>query len=122
MRIDKYLWCVRLCKTRTVATEVCAAGKITMDEKPVKPSREIGPGEVFKMRQTPIWRLFEIVDIPKSRVGAKLVTQYLRETTDSLEMEQLEEVRRLNAENRAAGTTGRPTKKDRRNLNRFKDI
>lgn len=100
---------------------MCASERITMGDKPVKPSREIAPGDVFKLRQSPIWRVFQVVEIPRSRVGAALVAQYLRETTDQGELAHLREIERLNAENRALGATGRPTKRDRRDLDRFKD-
>lgn len=121
MRIDKFLWCVRLCKTRSIATGLCTSERITMGDKPVKASREVAPGDVFKLRQPPIWRVFEIADIPKNRVGAKLVAQYLRETTGQGELAHLKEIERLNAENRALGASGRPTKRNRRDLDRFKD-
>lgn len=121
MRIDKYLWCVRLAKTRSQAAALCAEGRVVMGDIVVKPAREVKPNEELRIKDNPVYRSYRIKAIPKSRVSAALVAEYLSETTGALELEQLEMVRRMNAENRLQGIVGRPTKRDRRDLDRFKE-
>ncbi|MFN4299377.1 MAG: RNA-binding S4 domain-containing protein [Thermaurantimonas sp.] len=120
MRIDKFLWCVRLFKTRTLATEACNAGKITIDGQPVKPSREVKPGITFTYRNMGINYVYEIKDLPKSRVGAPLVKTYLENKTSQEELEKLEMIRLARAFTRPKGM-GRPTKKERRDIESFLD-
>jgi ribosome-associated heat shock protein Hsp15 len=120
MRADKFLWCVRLTKTRALAAEACEKGRVKCNEAEAKPSKELRFDDIISMRETPIWRTFQILDIPKSRVGPKLVPDFLLETTPSHELERLHEMKRLNLENKSLGTIGRPTKKARRNLDDFR--
>lgn len=120
MRIDKYLWCVRLFKTRTLATEACNAGKILIDGQPVKPSREVRPGTTFTYRNAGIHYVYEVIDLPKSRVGAALVKTYLENKTPQEELEKLEMIRLAKAFTRPKGM-GRPTKKERRDIESFLD-
>lgn len=119
MRIDKYLWCVRLCKTRSIAAALCQSGKVKVDGVEVKPAKELKVGDVFEVRENPVWREFKVLSFPKSRVGAKLVPDLMVELTDEVLLEDLEAVKKMNAENRHHGIIGRPTKKQRRNLDRF---
>jgi ribosome-associated heat shock protein Hsp15 len=86
----------------------------------VKPSKEVKAGDEVSVKVIPIWRSYEVIDIPKSRVGAKLVNDYARETTAEEDLEELEKVRLMNKQNRESGIFGRPTKRNRRNLDRFK--
>lgn len=120
MRIDKYLWCVRLCKTRSIASALCQAGKVKVDGVEVKPAKELKVGNVFEVRENPIWREFKVLGFPKSRVGAKLVPDFLVELTDESLLHELATVQKMNSENRGHGIIGRPTKKQRRNLDQFK--
>jgi len=119
MRIDKYLWCVRLFKTRSIATEAVSSGKVKLNGENPKPGKEVKGGDRVEVKVPPIWRTYKVKDFPKSRVGAKLVFEYLVETTDENDLAELEMVRKLNAENRNVGIFGRPTKKHRRDLDDF---
>ena len=120
MRIDKYLWCVRLQKTRSRATKFIEAGNVKINgEETKKSSREIRIDQTFSIRVKPIWRTWKVLEIPKSRVGAKLVPDLIREITSEEDLAILEEVKRQNRENRLKGMLGRPTKKNRRNLDDF---
>ena len=76
MRIDQYLWCVRLFKSRNIAANACKKGQVIVNEQSVKPSREILPLDRIKVRKDQIWRHLEVIALPKSRVGAKLVGLY----------------------------------------------
>jgi len=120
MRIDKYLWCVRLQKTRSRATKFIETGNVKINgEETKKASREIRLDQTFSIRVKPIWRTWKVIGIPKSRVGAKLVSDLVREITSEEDLAILEEVKRQNRENRLKGMLGRPTKKNRRNLDDF---
>ena len=120
MRIDKYIWCVRLQKTRSRATKFIEAGNVKINgEETKKSSREIRIDQTFSIRVKPIWRTWKVLGIPKSRVGAKLVPDLIREITSEEDLAILEEVQRRNRENRLKGMLGRPTKKNRRNLDDF---
>ena len=120
MRIDKYIWCVRLQKTRSRAIKFIEAGNVKInDEETKKASREIRIDQTFSIRVKPIWRTWKVLEIPKSRVGAKIVSDLIREITSQEDLAILEEVQRQNRENRLKGMLGRPTKKNRRNLDDF---
>ena len=118
MRIDKFLWCVRLFKSRSIATEHCAAGRVRMGEKEVKASIVVKTGDRFSVKQPPIWRVYEVLDIPPSRIGAKLVEGFLLDRTEPAELEKQELARKVRAEYRDHGE-GRPTKRERRDIDRF---
>lgn len=122
MRVDKFLWCVRLAKTRSIATAEVASGKVKVNGENPKPSKELKIGDSVEIKVVPIWRTYKVKDFPKSRVGAKLVIDYLIETTDENALAELEMVRKLNAENRNVGIFGRPTKKHRRDLDDYMEI
>ena len=122
MRIDKYIWCVRLKKTRSRATKFIEAGNVKINgEETKKASREIRIDQTFSIRAKPIWWTWKVLEIPKSRVGAKLVHDLIREITSEEDLAILEEVQRQNRENRLKGVLGRPTKKNRRDLDDFWD-
>ena len=120
MRIDKYLWHVRLAKTRSIASKNCTSEKVRLNGLIIKPSKEICPGDELVLRDNPTWRKFKVIDIPKNRVGAKLVQDYLLEITPKEDLEQIKIVSEMNRQNRFHGIVGRPTKRDRRDLDRFK--
>src|SRR6187551_1271181 len=113
MRIDKFLWCVRLCKSRSIAADECASGHVRIGDREVKASAEVEPGDRFAVRQAPIWRSFEVLALPASRVGAKLVPDLIADRTSWEDLEKQELARKVRAEHRDPGA-GRPTKRDRR--------
>jgi len=119
-RIDKYLFAVRLYKTRSLASEECRKGKITIGGMNVKPSRELKIGETIQLRRPPITRSYKVLALTESRMAAKLVPEFLLETTPASELEILEVQKNMSVYNRERGT-GRPTKKERRDLDDFFD-
>lgn len=118
IRIDKWLWSVRLFKTRTLAAEACKKGKITLANSPVKASRNIRIGEVIQIKKTPITYSFKVIAFPSSRLGANLVHEYMTNVTPPEQYEILELSKTSGFIDREKGT-GRPTKKDRRALEEF---
>lgn len=120
VRIDKWLWAVRLYKTRSQATEACKKGHVSIGDLPVKASRDVHVGEVVQVRKAPITRSFEVLALTGKRMGAKLVTDFLKDVTPAEELEVLEMQKHMRWSDRAKGT-GRPTKKDRRDLDEFFD-
>ena len=122
MRIDKYLWCIRLFKTRSLASAACNEERVKLNGNFIKASKEISIGDEVEVKSPPVWRSYKVLCIPKSRVGAKLLPDLMAETTDEEALKELEMIRILNSENRSVGIFGRPTKKHRRNLDKFKDL
>lgn len=120
MRIDKYLWCVRYFKTRSLATEACNKGHIKINNAVVKASKDVFIGDAVTIRKNQIYYSIEVIGIPTTRVGAKLVALYIIDTTPAEELERLELVKYSQDYYRGKGT-GRPTKKDRRDLEEFTD-
>lgn len=118
MRIDKFLWCIRYYKTRNLATEVCKKGHVTINGQAVKPSREVFPTDKITLRKDQIVYKLTVLDIPQSRVGAKLVDIYRKDETPAEAFEHLEILKQTKEYYRAKGT-GRPTKKDRRDIYGF---
>lgn len=121
MRIDKWLWTVRLFKTRTQASDACKGGKVKLGGTNVKSSREIHVDDIIEIQQQTIKKIVKILQFPKSRLGAKLVDDYMKDLTPTEEYERLEMMRQLNHEKRDRGD-GRPTKKDRRDIEKLKEI
>lgn len=115
MRIDKFLWCVRVFKTRNQATEACKKGQVRIDEQIVKASREIYGGENISVRKNQIDFQYFVLDIPENRVGAKLVQLLIKDNTPKEAFEKLELLKYSKDYYRKKGT-GRPTKKDRRDI------
>jgi ribosome-associated heat shock protein Hsp15 len=120
IRIDKWLWAVRLYKTRTQASDACRGGKVKMDGQNVKPSREIRIGEEIEVQLGIIRKKITVKAILKNRVGAKLVDDYVEDLTPVEEYEKLDMLKQLNYEKRDRGI-GRPTKKNRRDINKLKN-
>lgn len=118
VRIDKWLWAVRLFKTRSIAIEACKKGRVTIKGITVKPSRMIKLGDVVEVRRPPIIYSFEVLGLSESRMGAKLVPEFMRDVTPATQLEILELSKISGFVDRARGT-GRPTKKDRRELDQF---
>ncbi|OMP31307.1 RNA-binding S4 domain-containing protein [Mangrovimonas sp. DI 80] len=120
MRIDKYLWCVRYYKTRSIATEACKKGHIKINEQVAKPSREVFISDTVELRKDQINYKLRVNDIPPNRVGAKLVDIYRTDLTPKEEFEAKELLKYSQDYYRKKGT-GRPTKKDRRDLEDYHD-
>ncbi|MDR1878083.1 MAG: RNA-binding S4 domain-containing protein [Bacteroidales bacterium] len=118
VRIDKWLWMVRLYKTRTMAGDACSSGKVKIDDVNCKPSREIKIGSIVQVRTGQIQKTIQILNSPKSRIAAKSVPDYYLDLTDKEEYDKLKQLD-SQFEHREHGI-GRPTKKDRRQLNKLK--
>lgn len=114
-RIDKWLWTVRIFKTRSIATEECKKGRVKVNEAEIKPSKDVKPGDIITVRKPPVVYTYKVKDIPKSRIGAKLVPDYLENFTPADELAKLEPGFLAFQGARARGA-GRPTKKERRTL------
>lgn len=120
MRIDKYLWCVRYYKTRNIATEACKKGHVAVNGQQVKPSREVYPTDIITLRRDQINYKLSVLDIPANRVGAKLVDIYRKDETPKEAFEHLALLKLAKEHYRAKGS-GRPTKKDRRDIEDYTD-
>lgn len=118
MRLDKFLWCVRLFKTRSMATDAMKREQVRLNGRVVKASAEIKIGDTFALRTPPVWRSWAVLAMPASRVGARLVPDLMAERTAFEDLEKLELARLAKAQHRPAGQ-GRPTKRDRRDMDRF---
>ena len=118
MRIDKYLWCIRVFKTRTQAAEQCRLNKVWVNEEMIKASRELKVGDTIKVRKGPIHFSWKVLTFPTSRVGAKLVATYALDATSPDELDRLEKFRLQMSADRPRGL-GRPTKRERRELDDF---
>jgi len=118
MRLDKFLWCVRCFKTRSIAAEAIKKNRVKVNGEVAKSSREIGPADFITVRKDQIDYQFEILQLPKSRIGAKLVSLHIADRTPKEELEKLE-IKRLEQDYYREKGEGRPTKKDRRNLDDF---
>lgn len=120
VRIDKWLWAMRIFKTRSLATEACKKGRVTTgnDGVSVKPSRTIKPGDVVNVRKPPITYSFRVLAITENRLGAKLVPDYCENITPQSEFDLLEMVKISGFVDRRKGL-GRPTKKEGRELHQF---
>ncbi len=118
VRIDKWLWAVRFFKTRSSATEACRKGRITIGEVQVKPSRIIKTGDIIKIRKPPVTYTYKVMQLTEKRMGAKLVSDFVLDMTPPEELKILEIQRNMAWLQRDPGT-GRPTKKERRELDNF---
>jgi len=118
MRIDKYLWCVRYYKTRSIATEACKKGHITVNGQDAKPSREVFPSDKITLRKDQIKYMITVLDIPANRVRPKLVDIYRKDETPAEAFEHLE-LLKLSKEHYRTKGQGRPTKKDRRDIDDY---
>ena len=120
MRIDKYLWCVRYFKTRSIATQACNKGQVTINNQKVKPSKTITVGDSITLKKNQITYSVKIISTPPNRVGAKLVDLYRMDTTLPEELDKLNSVRSASNYYREKGI-GRPTKKDRRDIDEYQN-
>jgi ribosome-associated heat shock protein Hsp15 len=120
MRIDKYLWCIRFYKTRSIATEACKKGHVKINGDSVKPSKIVFSGEKLTVRKDQINYQIQVLDMPTSRLGAKLVDLYRKDITPAEEFEKLDLLKYSKDFYRKRGS-GRPTKKDRRDIEDYHD-
>lgn len=120
MRIDKFLWCVRLFKTRSLASKNVDTHKVKINGITSKSSKNIIIGDEIAIKKLPIWRLYKVIGIPKSRVNAKTTHNFITETTVPSQLKELEMFYAHEQKNQQSGFKGRPTKKDRRNIDKLK--
>ena len=120
IRIDKWMWATRIFKSRTIAVEACKKNRVMINNVSVKPSRTIKAGDVIQVRKPPITYSFKVLGLTEKRMAAKLVPEFLENITPPEQYELLELNKISGFVNRAKGS-GRPTKKDRRNLDDFQE-
>ena len=119
-RIDKWLWAVRIYKTRSIAAEACKKGHISIGERSVKPAHMVRVGDIVNVKKSPITYSFRVLKAAENRVGAKLVPELMENITPQEQYEILEMSKISGFVDRMRGT-GRPTKKERRDLDQFVD-
>ncbi len=119
VRIDKWLWCVRVFKTRNQATEECRAGKVKINGQETKASHIVKIGEVIEVQIEQLKRILLVKDVLDRRVSAKIAVDYVEDQTPAEEIERLRLARKTNFEKRDRGI-GRPTKRNRREIEGFK--
>ena len=117
-RVDKWLWAVRVFKTRSIATDAVKKGRVEVNGVLVKPSRMLKPGDVVKVRKSPVTYSFRVLQPVQNRLGAKLVPEYMENITPKSELDLLEMVKISGFIDRRKGL-GRPTKKEGRELEQF---
>lgn len=120
VRIDKWLWAVRLFKTRSLAAEACKKGKVLIQGQAVKPSRMVSVGDVVQIKRAPILFSFKVLALAQNRMNAKLVPDFMQNITTPDQLQLLEMIKLDKTAYRERGT-GRPTKKERRDLDSFVD-
>lgn len=124
VRIDKWLWAVRIFKTRTIATEACKKGRVSIGTAPAdvmaKPARTVHVGDVVNVRKSPVTYSFRVLALTENRLGAKLVPEYMENITPREQLDLLEVVKISGFIDRRKGL-GRPTKREGRELARFTD-
>lgn len=118
MRIDKFLWCVRFYKTRSIAADEIKKNRVSVGSQTVKSSKEVKPGDLIKIRKNQIDYQIKVVQIPKSRIGAKLVPLHIEDKTDK-EQHEILKLRKLAQDYYRIKGEGRPTKKDRREIDDY---
>ena len=118
VRIDKWLWAVRLFKTRTLAAEACKKGKVVIQNVQVKPSRNVKVNDIICIKRNPILFSFKVLALSENRMNAKLVAGFMENVTTADQLELIELGKLAGQTGRDRGT-GRPTKKERRELDDF---
>ena len=118
MRIDQFLWCVRQFKSRNLATSGCKKGDIKINNKSVKPSKEVMISDMLQIRKNQVWHKYKIIGFPISRMGPKFLNLYLEETTERFILEE-ENLKKLSFKIQRSPGKGRPTKKERRKIDNF---
>lgn len=118
VRIDKWMWAVRLFKTRSIAADACKKGRVMMQGTNVKPSRTVKVGDVVQIKRPPVVYSFKVLALSENRMGAKLVPDFMENVTPPDQLEMLE-LSRFSSSGRRDRGTGRPTKKERRDLDAY---
>lgn len=118
VRVDKWLWAMRVFKTRTVATEACKKGRVYIGNVIAKPSRTVKVGDIVNVRKPPVTYSFKVLALTQNRLGAKLVPEYMENVTPKSELDLLEVVKISGFIDRRKGL-GRPTKREGRELAEF---
>jgi len=119
IRVDKWLFAVRLFKTRGQASEACRKGKIKLNDLTIKASKSIKIGDIVKIRQSPIIRSLEVINLTERRIGPKLVENFAQDITPKEELDKYHKAIRNRNENKFQG---RPSKKERKLINQFMEI
>ncbi len=119
MRIDRYLWAIRAYKTRSISAEACRAGKVQMDGQNVKPSRHVKVGDIISFKYGVMNKTIEVLELIPNRLKASLAVEKYKDLTPPEELERVEMLHQMRNEHRERGT-GRPTKKERRQLDQIK--
>jgi ribosome-associated heat shock protein Hsp15 len=121
VRVDKWLWAIRVYKTRSQATEACKKGQVSIGDLPVKPSKIVNIGEILKVRKNAMLRSLKVLALAEKRMSAKLINDFVEDVTppEELEIQEMQKNMRWISRDRGAG---RPTKKDRRDLDDFFDF
>ncbi|MDO4191316.1 MAG: RNA-binding S4 domain-containing protein [Bacteroidales bacterium] len=120
VRLDKWLWTIRIFKTRSIAAEVCKRGRVMINGVTQKPSRLIKEGDIVDVKRPPITFSYKVLQLTQNRLPAKLVPEYVQHVTRQDQLDLLEVLKADKTAQRARGT-GRPTKKERRDLDEFID-
>tara|TARA_B100000941_G_C28165811_1_gene379678 strand:+ start:208 stop:588 length:381 start_codon:yes stop_codon:yes gene_type:complete len=115
MRIDQFLWYVRIFKSRNIASNYCKKGFVKINSQTAKPSKDPYVGDIISVRKNQIWYTFIIIDFPKNRVSAKWVSVYIQQTTSTDEF-KVQNLQQLAKDEKRKKGTGRPTKKERRKI------
>ena len=118
IRIDKWLWAVRLYKTRSLASKACQNNQISIGNVYVKPSHTLKIGDIVKVKRPPIVRSYEVLGLLAQRESAKVVVDFVKDITPQSELQKLEDIKMIFTVRRDKGS-GRPTKKERRDLEEF---
>lgn len=118
IRVDKWIWATRIFKTRTIAAEACKKGRVMIKNITIKPSRMVKIGDIIQIKKTPIIYSFKVIGLTDKRIGAKLVPLYVENVTSQDQYEILESHKLSGYIDRDRGS-GRPTKKERRDLDLF---
>ncbi|VAW21843.1 Ribosome-associated heat shock protein implicated in the recycling of the 50S subunit (S4 paralog) [hydrothermal vent metagenome] len=121
VRVDKWLWAVRVFKTRSLSSEACRKGHVTIGGLPVKPSRPININDIVKVRKTPVVRTYKVLGLSGKRMSAKLAPDFVEDITPKEELEILEIQKNMLWHSRDKGA-GRPTKKERRDMDKLMGI
>ena len=119
-RIDKWLFAVRIYKTRVLATEACAGGKVKIDGTAVKASRNIQPNDIIQVQKGVVKYVYKVKKIAEKRMGAKLVVEFMQDVTPEEELAKLKSSQKQPIQTREKGQ-GRPTKKERRIMDKFRE-
>ena len=119
MRIDKWLWCVRIYKTRQIASKACTSGKVKINNKKTKPSRLINQNDIISIQKGYVKYKYEALNLLDSRISAKLVNNFIKNVTPKKELIKLQISKNIKLIDREKGL-GRPTKKERRKIDKYK--